>query len=309
MQLQDPAAVRKLRFLPQLLAVAMCCQELQACQCWMSHRVMLSQARPLFAAGQKWRLDRNHPSLPITFQTVPVSLTTTASEECSPKKDLCHDRLGLQAYKGIKNGEKTSSKCLASNTEITSFKHVMLEEPSLVAHRSLADVYPESHRESSCCHTGLPGSSSTSQENSSFVEIKELQDDLNQILNGLREVDLSANLELVTGDYSEMSGATSELLRTPSPYVVDSDLEMENRGKIKFCSPSPQQQGVISSSHSFSDSYQQQSEKNYPLMDNEVPLKSTDMTGDGLGLLPENESLEKSYCLYGPQCSMGCEEV
>nr|XP_014346497.1 PREDICTED: PAS domain-containing serine/threonine-protein kinase-like [Latimeria chalumnae] len=223
-----------------------------------------------------------------------LSLTTAASEECSPKKDLCHDRLGLQAYRGVKNGEKTSGKCLASNTETTSFNHVMLEEPSLVAHRSLADVYPESHRGFSCCHTGLPGSSSTSQENSSFVEIEEPQDDLNQILNGFREVDLSGSLELVTGDYSEMSGATSELLRTPSPYVVDSDLEMENGGEIGFCSPSPQQQEVITRSQSSSGSYQQQSEKDHPLMDNEVPLKSTDMTGDGLGLLPENESLEKS---------------
>ncbi|XP_078419619.1 PAS domain-containing serine/threonine-protein kinase [Cetorhinus maximus] len=51
--------------------------------------------------------------------------------------------------------------------------------------------------------------------------------DVNQMLNGFKELDLSSDSELVSVDQSGTSCATSELLRTPSPYVIDSDLESE----------------------------------------------------------------------------------
>ncbi|XP_043557681.1 PAS domain-containing serine/threonine-protein kinase isoform X1 [Chiloscyllium plagiosum] len=51
--------------------------------------------------------------------------------------------------------------------------------------------------------------------------------DVNQILSGFKDLELSSDSELVSIDRSCTSCATSELLRTPSPYVIDSDLEPE----------------------------------------------------------------------------------
>ncbi|XP_067897889.1 PAS domain-containing serine/threonine-protein kinase isoform X2 [Heterodontus francisci] len=51
--------------------------------------------------------------------------------------------------------------------------------------------------------------------------------DVNLILCGFKELELSSDSELVSVDQSGTSCATSELLRTPSPYVIDSDLESE----------------------------------------------------------------------------------
>ncbi|XP_048398701.2 PAS domain-containing serine/threonine-protein kinase [Stegostoma tigrinum] len=53
--------------------------------------------------------------------------------------------------------------------------------------------------------------------------------DVNQIFCGLKDLELSSDSELVSVDQSGTSCGTSELLRTPSPYVIDSDLEPEAR--------------------------------------------------------------------------------
>ncbi|XP_078066251.1 PAS domain-containing serine/threonine-protein kinase [Mustelus asterias] len=60
--------------------------------------------------------------------------------------------------------------------------------------------------------------------------------DVNQMLCGFKELELSSDSELVSIDQSGTSCATSELLRTPSPYVIDSDLESEPE-KIRMDSP------------------------------------------------------------------------
>ncbi|XP_038672914.1 PAS domain-containing serine/threonine-protein kinase isoform X1 [Scyliorhinus canicula] len=51
--------------------------------------------------------------------------------------------------------------------------------------------------------------------------------DVDQMLCGFKELELSSDSELVSIDQSGTSCATSELLRTPSPYMIDSDLESE----------------------------------------------------------------------------------
>ncbi|XP_067851719.1 PAS domain-containing serine/threonine-protein kinase [Heptranchias perlo] len=61
--------------------------------------------------------------------------------------------------------------------------------------------------------------------------------DVNLMLCGLKELELSSDSELVSMDQSGASCATSELLRTPSPYVIDSDLESEPE-KSRSGSPS-----------------------------------------------------------------------
>ncbi|XP_064194268.1 PAS domain-containing serine/threonine-protein kinase isoform X1 [Anguilla rostrata] len=49
------------------------------------------------------------------------------------------------------------------------------------------------------------------------------------ITRALRDLDLSGSLELLPADLSQTSCDTAELLRTPSPYVVESDPEVETK--------------------------------------------------------------------------------
>ncbi|XP_072111890.1 PAS domain-containing serine/threonine-protein kinase isoform X2 [Mobula birostris] len=51
--------------------------------------------------------------------------------------------------------------------------------------------------------------------------------DVNPILYGLKDLELSSDSEVISVDQSGTSCTTSELLRTPSPYTIDSDLESE----------------------------------------------------------------------------------
>ncbi|XP_069752512.1 PAS domain-containing serine/threonine-protein kinase isoform X2 [Narcine bancroftii] len=57
--------------------------------------------------------------------------------------------------------------------------------------------------------------------------------DVNQILYGLKDLDLSSDSELASIDHSGTSCTTSELLRTPSPCMVNLNLESEP-GKSKM---------------------------------------------------------------------------
>uniref|UniRef100_UPI00398EE7CD PAS domain-containing serine/threonine-protein kinase isoform X2 n=1 Tax=Pristiophorus japonicus TaxID=55135 RepID=UPI00398EE7CD len=61
--------------------------------------------------------------------------------------------------------------------------------------------------------------------------------DISLILYGLKELELSSDSELVYVDQSSTSCTTSELLRTPSPYEIDSDLQSEP-GRSRTGSPS-----------------------------------------------------------------------
>ncbi|XP_033894671.3 PAS domain-containing serine/threonine-protein kinase [Acipenser ruthenus] len=70
-----------------------------------------------------------------------------------------------------------------------------------------------------------PVSSLISQESSSYLNV-EGESSGNLLTQAMQDLDLNGSLELVSTDLSSCS--TSELLRTPSPYVVESDLEMES---------------------------------------------------------------------------------
>ncbi|KAK6478506.1 PAS domain-containing serine/threonine-protein kinase isoform X1 [Huso huso] len=70
-----------------------------------------------------------------------------------------------------------------------------------------------------------PVSSLISQESSSYLNV-EGESNGNLLTQAMQDLDLNGSLELVSTDLSSCS--TSELLRTPSPYVVESDLEMES---------------------------------------------------------------------------------
>ncbi|XP_059806826.1 PAS domain-containing serine/threonine-protein kinase isoform X2 [Hypanus sabinus] len=59
--------------------------------------------------------------------------------------------------------------------------------------------------------------------------------DVNPILYGLKDLELSSDSEVISVDQSGTSFTTSELLRTPSPYIIDSDLESEpEQNKVAF---------------------------------------------------------------------------
>ncbi|XP_036410808.1 PAS domain-containing serine/threonine-protein kinase [Megalops cyprinoides] len=64
-----------------------------------------------------------------------------------------------------------------------------------------------------------------SDSGSCFLDVNS---DGDVITRALRDLDLSGSLELLPADLSQASCDTADLLRTPSPYVVESDPEAEN---------------------------------------------------------------------------------
>lgn len=96
-------------------------------------------------------------------------------------------------------------------------------------HKEQNSVYKESHEMIYSARLSGQLNLSASQHQQCDTKIENQPEaDVSSILYGLKDLELSSDSELISVDQSGTSCTTSELLRTPSPYVIDSDLESES---------------------------------------------------------------------------------
>eukprot|EP00062_Callorhinchus_milii_P000412 gi/632934390/ref/XP_007910284.1/ PREDICTED: PAS domain-containing serine/threonine-protein kinase [Callorhinchus milii] len=113
--------------------------------------------------------------------------------------------------------------------------------------------------------------------------------DVNLILRNFGDLDLSSDGELVSMNQSSTSCTTAELLRTPSPYVVDSDLESEPE-KTGMDFPSADQEELMSTGTSSFTSFN--AIRDLGTLEQFVPHSV------GASFLPEG-NVPSQHCCYG----------
>uniref|UniRef100_W5MFV0 PAS domain-containing serine/threonine-protein kinase n=1 Tax=Lepisosteus oculatus TaxID=7918 RepID=W5MFV0_LEPOC len=153
------------------------------------------------------------------------------------KATLCHVQLHGSPETPTQDEQRHSKTCGALPN--TNQEYPLNYRVSKTAENSSFEVISMGSRSSSgFCETwaGNSGPDRTQDTGTNFGPCLPFQSgsyslDLefngNLITRGLQDLDLSSSLEIPATDLSQTSCATSELLRTPSPYVVESDPEME----------------------------------------------------------------------------------
>ncbi|XP_069053682.1 PAS domain-containing serine/threonine-protein kinase isoform X1 [Lepisosteus oculatus] len=165
------------------------------------------------------------------------------------KATLCHVQLHGSPETPTQDEQRHSKTCGALPN--TNQEYPLNYRVSKTAENSSFEVISMGSRSSSgFCETwaGNSGPDRTQDTGTNFGPCLPFQSgsyslDLefngNLITRGLQDLDLSSSLEIPATDLSQTSCATSELLRTPSPYVVESDPEMEESGQSGIIMDNP----------------------------------------------------------------------
>ncbi|KAJ8270179.1 hypothetical protein GJAV_G00111260 [Gymnothorax javanicus] len=146
------------------------------------------------------------------------------------KPHVCLDSGGPAAL-GLEEQVLQRKPCIAADRDVPQLEGSCLQNSSF-------EVISMSGSSSGFCEKWAGGSGAEraeegpepardvfppSDSGSCFLEL----DTDGHVIRALRDLDLSGSLELPPADLSQTSYDTEELLRTPSPYVVESDLEIE----------------------------------------------------------------------------------
>ncbi|XP_078266759.1 PAS domain-containing serine/threonine-protein kinase isoform X2 [Rhinoraja longicauda] len=159
------------------------------------------------------------PGTPTLDENVPGNGTYTCKIPLTPEEDkvVYHNYLGGQSDEvGIAN--ETWWQQVSYELSLPSEDH---KEQSSICKESHEVIY------SARLSSQINLSARQHQQCDTKIE-NQPEADVNSILYGLKDLELSSDSELISVDQSGTSCTTSELLRTPSPYVIDSDLESES---------------------------------------------------------------------------------